>query len=259
MEKLLVGFIWIVGLTLAGCSERPTRSAIENSSATAVDQGDDSSPEVIADSVERADAELTMSSENRHAVAHFDAGFAAYEANDLALAHKEFLAAAKEGHADSQFNLAVMYEHGIGVGIDEKQAVDWYGKSAAQGNSPAQFNLGVLYENGRGTPVDFKKANEWYRKAAVQGDALAIGNLGMLYIRGQGVKENKVAGLALLIVSSTQDPSPENHARANIAGMRGLTNEIIAQAQALSEKLSGAQNLLAPLDEFLKAPDNISN
>ena len=155
--------------------------------------------------------------------ANFEAGIAAYEANDLPLAYKEFLAAAEEGHADSQFNVALMYEQGIGVGKDEKEAVVWYGKSAAQGNAAAQFNLGVLYENGRGTEIDFAKANEWYRKASVQGDALAIGNLGMLYVRGQGVKENKVAGVALLLVSATLDPSPENHAKRNIAATRGLT------------------------------------
>jgi TPR repeat protein len=122
-------------------------------------------------------------------VADFEAGIVAYQANDLPRAYAAFLTAAKEGHADSQFNLALMYERGIGIGLDEKEAVVWYGKSAAQGNAAAQFNLGVLYENGRGTKVDFAKANEWYRKASVQGDALAIGNLGMLYVRGQGVKE----------------------------------------------------------------------
>jgi len=53
-------------------------------------------------------------------LANFEAGIAAYQANDLPLAYKEFLAAAKEGHADSQFNLALMYEKGIGVGKDEK-------------------------------------------------------------------------------------------------------------------------------------------
>ena len=119
--------------------------------------------------------------------AHFQAGIAAYQANDLPLAFTEFLTAAKEGHADSQFNAALMYEQGIGVGKDEKEAVVWYGKSASQGNPAAQFNLGVLYENGRGTAIDYKKANDWYRKASVQGDPLAIGNLGMLYVRGQGV------------------------------------------------------------------------
>jgi len=188
--------------------------------------------------------------------AHFQAGIAAYQANDLPLAYKKFLAAAKEGHADSQFNVAVMYEQGIGIGKDEQEAFVWYGKAASQGNAAAQFNLGVLYENGRGTKIDFEKANEWYRKASVQGDALAIGNLGMLYVRGQGVKQNKVAGVALLLVSATMDPSPENHAKQNISGTRGLTTEMIVAAQELSEKLSSAKNLLVPLDEYLKASEN---
>jgi TPR repeat protein len=134
--------------------------------------------------------------------ANFEAGIAAYQAHDLPLAYKMFLAAAKEGHVDSQFNVALMYERGNGVGKDEKEAAVWYGKAASQGSVAAQFNLGVLYENGRGAKIDFVKANEWYRKASVQGDALAIGNLGMLYVRGQGVKENKVAGVALFLVSA---------------------------------------------------------
>ena len=159
--------------------------------------------------------------------ANFDAGVAAYQANNLPLAFKEFLEAAKEGHTDSQFNVALMYEQGIGVGKDEKEAIGWYSKSAAQGNAAAQFNLGVMYENGRGTKVEFANANEWYRKASVQGDALAIGNLGMLYLRGHGVKENKVAGVALLLLSASRDQSPENHAKQNLAAARGLTAEMI--------------------------------
>jgi len=188
--------------------------------------------------------------------ANFEAGIAAYQANDLPLAYKKFLAAAEEGHADSQFNVALMYEQGIGVGKDEKEAVVWYGKAASQGNAAAQYNLGVLYENGRGTKIDYAKANEWYRKASVQGDALAIGNLGMLYVRGQGVKENKVAGVALLLVSATLDPSPENHAKRNLTATRGLTTQMIAEAQALSEELSSAKNLLVPLDRYLKKSEN---
>lgn len=198
------------------------------------------------------DAAKAIAKEN----ANFEAGIAAYETNNLPLAYKEFLAAAKGGHADSQFNVALMYEKGIGVGKDEKEAVVWYGKSAAQGNAAAQFNLGVLYENGRGTKIDFAKANEWYRKASVQGDALAIGNLGMLYVRGDGVKENKVAGVALLLMSATQDTSPENNAKRNITGTRGLTPESIAEAQTLSGEMSSAKNLLVPLDQYLKKAEN---
>lgn len=179
-------------------------------------------------------------------------GVAAYEAGNLPLAFKEFRAAADKGEADCQFNLALMYEKGIGTTKDEKEAVVWYRKSAEQGNANAQFNLGVLYENGRGCAVDFAQANQWYRKAAVQGDALAIGNLGMLYVRGDGVKVDKIAGLALLLRSATMDASPENHAKMNITSTKGLTPELVASAQKLADELGKAKNQLIPLDEYLK-------
>ncbi len=188
-------------------------------------------------------------------LANFEAGIVAYQANNLPLAYASFLAAAKEGHADSQFNVGLMYEKGIGIGKNEKDAVLWYSKAASQGNASAQFNLGVLYEHGRGTNVDFAKANEWYRKASAQGDALAMGNLGMLYVRGQGVKENKTAGVALLMLSATLDTSPENHAKRNLTATRGLSAEMIATAQSLSGEMSNAKNLLNPLDQYLKSAE----
>ena len=181
-------------------------------------------------------------------------GVAAHQAGNLPLAFKEFRACAEKGDAGCQFNVGLMYEQGIGVTKDEKQAVVWYRKSADQGNSNAQFNLGVLYENGRGTAVDFAQANQWYRKASVQGDALAIGNLGMLYLRGDGVKADKTAGLALLLLSATLDGSPENQAKVNIAKTKGITPAMLAAAQELSDELAKSPNLLVPLDKYLKIP-----
>ncbi len=186
------------------------------------------------------------------AKAGLEEGVAAYEAGNPQLAAKEFRAAAEKGNAECQYNLALMYEQGMGIAKDEKEAVVWYKKSAEQGNSNAQFNLGVLYENGRGTKVDFAQANQWYRKAAVQGDALAIGNLGMLYVRGDGVPVNKTAGVALLLRSATLDSSPANHAKQNITATKGLNVEIITAAQALSAEFEKAKDLLVPLDEYLK-------
>jgi TPR repeat protein len=186
------------------------------------------------------------------AIAGFDEGIAAYQANNLPLAYKEFRAAAETGHVDSQFNLALMYENGIGIDKDEKEAIVWYRKAAEQGSAFAQYNLAVLYENGRGAAVDFAQANEWYRKASVQGDPLAIGNLGMLYVRGQGVKENTVAGVALLLLSATMDSSPGNNAKQNIASIRGLTPDMIETAQALYTEMGSAENVLVPFDQYLK-------
>lgn len=183
--------------------------------------------------------------------AGLEEGVAAYQAGDLPLALKEFRAVADTGNADGQFNVALMYEQGIGVTKDEAQAIYWYDKSAQQGNSNAQFNLGVLYENGHGTEVNFAQANQWYRKAAAQGDALAIGNLGMLYMRGDGVKVDRNLGLALLLQSATLDNSPTNNAKKNIATTKGLTTKMVTTAQALSDKLGSATNLLIPLDQYL--------
>lgn len=92
-------------------------------------------------------------------LAGFNEGVAAYQVGNLPLAAKEFSASAKDGHADSQYNLALMYERGIGVDKDEKEAITWYQKAAEQGNSNAQYNLAVLYENGRGCDVNFAQAN----------------------------------------------------------------------------------------------------
>ena len=195
---------------------------------------------------------LFVSILSNQAVAGLDEGVAAYQAGDLPLAVKEFRAAAEAGNADAQFNMALMYERGIGVSKDEQESVVWYRKAAEQGNSNAQYNLAVMYENGRGTAVDYYQAHQWYRKAAVQGDGLAIGNLGMLYIRGQGVKPNKVAGLALLLVSVELDSSPDNTARQNITATRGLSADMIQAAQVLSAEMTRADNLLVPLNQYLK-------
>jgi len=261
VNRFLIGFVLTVGVVLLGCSRQPKRpdkgSEIAKKSAGSMEteRGDGVSAKKDGVDVEPGKGSgvaLEKGKVNPDGAANFAAGIAAYQDNNLPLAYKEFLAASQKGHADSQFNLGLMYEQGIGVGKNEKEAVVWYGKSAEQGNAAAQFNLGVLYENGRGAKVDFAKANAWYRKASVQGDPLAIGNLGMLYVRGDGVKENKVAGVALLLMSATMDPSPGNNAKRNISATRGLTPEMIAAAQSLTEALSSANNLLVPLDRYLK-------
>lgn len=80
---------------------------------------------------------------------------------------------------------------------------------------------------------------------------MAIGNLGMLYMRGDGVAVNKVAGIALLLRSATLDPSPTNNAKRNISGTRGLTPQIITEAQELADRMSKVKNMLIPLDQHL--------
>ena len=63
---------------------------------------------------------------------------------------------AKQGDADAQFNLALLYYHGVGTPQDTRYAIYWYTKAAEQGLVHAQCLLGNLYEWGDGGPQDYK-------------------------------------------------------------------------------------------------------
>jgi len=103
-----------------------------------------------------------------------------------------------DGNSNTQLVLGWMYQNGIGVTKDEKQAADWYLKSAKAGYAIAQFNLGKMYENGTGVKQDYKQAFSWYEKSASQGYLPAQVFLGGLYFTGKGVQENKAKGFELL-------------------------------------------------------------
>ena len=86
--------------------------------------------------------------------ADFNKGLAAAQSGDFATALSEWTPLAKQGDADAQFSLGVMYEKGEGVARDNKAAVKWYTLAAEQGLADAQFNLGVMYANGTGVIKD---------------------------------------------------------------------------------------------------------
>ena len=52
-------------------------------------------------------------------------------------AFRWFKAAAERGLHDSQFNLAVLYERGLGTRVDTKEAFFWYTLAAKQGDGDA--------------------------------------------------------------------------------------------------------------------------
>ena len=98
----------------------------------------------------------------------------AYNRQDYETAYKLILPLAEQGDADAQFNLALMYEDGLGVPQDYKEAVRLYRLSAEQGFAKAQYNLGVMYANGQGVPQDNVLAHMWFNLSSSQGITNAI-------------------------------------------------------------------------------------
>ncbi len=98
--------------------------------------------------------------------AGFDEGMAAYNRGDYATAIREWRPLAKQGVADAQYNLGVMYVEGLGVPQNYAKAVGWWRKAAEQGHATAQYNLGVAYHNGEGVPQNYAQAHMWHDLAA---------------------------------------------------------------------------------------------
>ncbi len=128
----------------------------------------------------------------------------------------EVLPRAEQGDADAQCDVGQIYERGLGVPQDLRQAATWYQRAAEQGYergliqfgrmlwaglgvqqnavravecwlrpaeqgvADAQRRLGDAYALGKGVPWSYHEGAGWYRKAGLQGDAQA--KLNLIYV-----------------------------------------------------------------------------
>jgi localization factor PodJL len=77
--------------------------------------------------------------------------------------------AAAAGNINAMHNLAVLRTDASGR-RDYAQAAIWFRKAAERGLKDSQFNLAVLLERGLGVARNPENAVFWYSLAAVQGD-----------------------------------------------------------------------------------------
>jgi hypothetical protein len=101
-------------------------------------------------------------------------------------------------------------------------------KMASNGVRDAQVAVGTLYNAGVLMVRDYKEAAAWYRKAAAQGSANAYRNLAELYKNGQGVRKNHVKQLEYLMLAAA---GGNRHASAQAADLKWtMTPTEVAQA-----------------------------
>ena len=95
---------------------------------------------------------------------------------DYKMIFEEWELLAKQGIAEAQYNLGLMYSKGEGVPSDDKEAVKWYRLSAEQRITGAQSNLGLMYEKGQGVEQDYVEAHKWFNIAGVSGNEIGRRN-----------------------------------------------------------------------------------
>ena len=84
-----------------------------------------------------------------------------YDTGDYEKAAKLYLPLAKNGTAEAQYTLGMMYRAGRGVEHDYTEARKWYTLAAEQGHTMAQFYLGWIYAGGKGVPKDLVQSHMW--------------------------------------------------------------------------------------------------
>jgi len=188
-------------------------------------------------------------------------GVEAFKNKDYERAFREWRASADAGLADAQFDLGVLYAHGLGVQQDLGEAERWYRRSAEQGYPDAEFALGEMYSRGwsagardqanamrwlqlenngdtsmptgdwdsiadYGQAKDQKQAAYWYRRAAEQGLAEAQYSLGRLYATGKGVPHDEEQATMWVRAAASQGfPAAEARLGTRYAAGKGTTQE----------------------------------
>ncbi|MCL1149332.1 tetratricopeptide repeat protein [Shewanella ulleungensis] len=98
---------------------------------------------------------------------------------------------AKQGDADAQFLLGLMYLSGRFVSQNTQYGLDWVTQAAAQNHVKAQQTVADLAFEGKLFPRDLTLAEKWYLVMAKQGDKWANFRLGFIYSAGgDGVVRN---------------------------------------------------------------------
>jgi hypothetical protein len=115
--------------------------------------------------------------------------------------------AADAGFGDSRLAqvLGWGYLTGNGVRRDAALAAKWYGEAARQGSAESMYELSLMARDGIGLPKDAHDAAGWMQQAAEHGDAQAQLELARMLIAGTGVASDHHAAYRWALEAAKAD------------------------------------------------------
>ena len=109
-------------------------------------------------------------------ISRVDRAFSAYQRGMYLTAFDLALPVAKEGDAAAQTLIAELYERGLGIPQDAKEATEWYEIAAKSGNREAQFAYAVKLLEGKHVEKNVDLGLEMMKAAADAGHPTAMFN-----------------------------------------------------------------------------------
>lgn len=105
-----------------------------------------------------------------------DLPYGAFQRGEYLTAFNLALPLAKAGDAAAQTLIAELYDKGLGIPKEPKEAANWYRIAAETGNREAQFAYGLKLLEGKEVEKDPEKGAQMMEKAALAGHAFAMFN-----------------------------------------------------------------------------------
>ncbi len=150
-----------------------------------------------------------------------------YESERYSVAGELYKKLAREGNAEAQRKLGIIYLNGLGTKKnfpkaikllksaavqgdveamtslgdyymeqnDFENALKNYQTGAMRGDPNAMYKVGIIYYDGKGVSPNYKLAMDWFLKASENNHAQAEWQLGIMYTRGAGVEADYQEGL----------------------------------------------------------------
>ncbi|KAL8908557.1 MAG: hypothetical protein Q9207_000767 [Kuettlingeria erythrocarpa] len=152
---------------------------------------------------------------------------------------------ARNNYPDAIFYLGDCYSRGsLGLQTDPKEAFSNYQIAAKTGHAQAAYRVAVCCEmgldEGGGTKRDALKAMQWYQRAGTLGDTPAMYKLGVIQLKGLlGQPMNAIAALSWLQRAAAQADKENPHALHELALLYEVPSSIdgIRQDAAYAKQL----------------------
>ena len=142
---------------------------------------------------------------------------------DYAVLFKQLLSQAVLGDSTAQFDVAQMYQQGIGVEKSIEKSIAFYELAAAQNDLPSEYQLGLYYLQGEEVPADYHVAMDWLLDAAFKGNTYAQYALARIYEQGYSdasgqevIPPNQEQSLSMYQLAATNNYGPAQYRLAEI-------------------------------------------
>jgi TPR repeat protein len=141
---------------------------------------------------------LTAAAEQGFAQAQYDLATLYFDAGDAETGMHWLQRAVAQEQTEALTMLSHRYRDGDGFAADAARSAELLRRAAALGDPVAQTELGVALREGEGMARNASESVAWFEKAAIQGYTESQYNLGLAYARGTGVDPDPVRGVAWL-------------------------------------------------------------